>query len=237
MAEPRNVLGLIPARGGSRGFPQKNLALLAGRPLISHTIGAARSSRSLTRVVVSTDNDKIARAAKEAGAEVPFLRPPELATDTATALEVIRHAVEYFEAEGWNPEAIVYLQPTSPLRRVHHIDQAVDTLWQKEADSVVSVVELPHNFSPLSVMTLDEQGFLKPYDPGGASVLRRQDKPRLWARNGPAVLALRRETVMELNTLYGPKTLPLVMDQWDSIDIDSSDDLAMAEWALSRRED
>ena len=232
----RGVLGLIPARGGSKGIPRKNLAPLAGRPLIAHTIAAALASTRLDRVVVSTDDPEIAAVAREQGAEVPFLRPADLADDAAPALAVIRHAISTLDAQGWRTEAVAYLQPTSPLRSAAHIDAALDLLLEQGADSVVSVVEVPHNFSPLSVMRRQDDGRLTPYqEPDGPAPLRRQDKPRLWARNGPAVLALTRRTALELGVLYGPRTLGLVMDRVDSLDIDEPLDLELAAWLLARR--
>jgi len=228
------VLGLIPARGGSKALPRKNLAPLAGRPLIAHTIAAALEAAGLERVIVSTDDEEIARVARTHGAEAPFLRPAELAEDASPAVAVMRHAVQWLEEnQGWRAGVVVYLQPTSPLRRAGHIDRAVELLWREEADSVVSVVEVPHSFSPVSVMRL-EDGLLRPYL-GETGPLRRQDKPRLYARNGPAVLAVKRDTVMQGEGPFGQLVLPLVMDAAESVDIDSAFDLELAEWLISRR--
>ena len=230
-----SILGLIPARGGSKGIPRKNLAPLAGRPLIAHTIAAGLKAGSIGRLVVSTDDPEIAGVARQQGAEVPFMRPAELAGDQAGALEVIQHAVQTLEAAGdWRADIVVYLQPTSPLRRAEHIDAAVALLMDESADSVVSVVPVPHNFNPTSVMKL-ENGLLKPFL-GEAGPLRRQDKPRVLARNGPAVLAVTRNTIMEQGALYGPRTLPLIMEPQDSLDIDTLFDLELAQWMLERRE-
>lgn len=235
MSEKPNILGLIPARGGSKGIPRKNLATLAGRPLIAHTIDAGLQAKSISRLIVSTDDDEIADVAKQHGAEVPFMRPAELAGDQTGALEVIQHALHTLEAaEGWRAEIVVYLQPTSPLRRAEHIDAAVELLLAKSADSVVSVVEVPHNFSPVSLMKL-EQGFLEPYL-GETGPLRRQDKPLLYARNGPAILAASRATLLEQNSLFGTRVLPLVMEQAASQDVDTPFDLELAAWLLDRRE-
>lgn len=228
------VLGLIPARGGSKGLAGKNLMPLAGRPLIAHTIAAALASRRLTRVVVTTDDPAIAEAARRAGAETPFMRPAELAADDTPALPVIRHALEWLDQSGWRAGAVAYLQPTSPLRRAEHIDAAVDLLFREKADSVVSVVEVPHNFNPVSVLRLTD-GVLRPFLPQGAGPLRRQDKPRALARNGPAVLVASRATILEQGVLYGPRTLPLVMSPQDSVDVDDAFDLELCEWLLARR--
>lgn len=229
-----NVLGVIPARGGSKSIPRKNLAPLAGRPLLAYTCEAARRSRRLTRVVLSTDDAEIAAVGRECGVPAPFTRPPALAGDETPMVEVLRHAVAWIEAhEGFATDAVVVLQPTSPLRRAEHIDAAVDLLLVTGADTVVSVVEVPHQFNPVSVVCLGAQGELRPYV-DGPLILRRQDKPRVYARNGPAVLAVRREQV-EQGRLYGPVVRPLEMSLADSVDIDTTDDLALAEFWLTRR--
>lgn len=234
MPEQTKILGLIPARGGSKGIPQKNLAPLLGRPLIAYTIAAGLRAGSISRLIVSTDDQNIAATAKDLGAEVPFLRPTELADDEASALSVVKHALAWLkEEEGWEPDAVVYLQPTSPLRSTQHIEAALELLISEQADTVVSVVEVPHNFNPESLMKL-ENGELKPFM-GDFGPFRRQDKPKVLARNGPAILALRRATVQDLNTLYGPRTLPLPMKQEDSLDIDGQFDLDLAAWILNRR--
>jgi CMP-N-acetylneuraminic acid synthetase len=231
-----NVLGLIPARGGSKSIPKKNVVPILGKPLIVYTIEAAQSSQRLSRTVVSTDDVEIAAVAKEWGAEVPFLRPPELARDDTPALPVIQHAVHHLEtAEGWRADMIAYLQPTSPLRRHVHIDAAIDLLISKAADSVVSVVPVPHQFSPVSIMCLEED-CLVPFLPEAAPLLRRQDKPEVYARNGPAVLVCTYETVMRQNRLYGKRTLPLLMEQEESVDVDTTFDLALVEWILRERQ-
>ena len=138
-----DVLGLIPARGGSKGVPRKNLAQVAGKPLLAWTVEAARAASELTRVVVSTDDDEIAA---EAGVEV-LRRPAELAADDAPMLEVVRHAVSEL-----GPDVVVLLQPTSPLRRAEHVDAAVRLLLESGADAVVSVVAVPHRYSPEALM-------------------------------------------------------------------------------------
>src|SRR5829696_3701443 len=183
------VLGVVPARGGSRGIPRKNLVEVGGRPLLAYTADAARASRRLSRTVLSTDDAAIATAGRQLGLDVPFMRPPELAVDDTPMLPVLQHAVTEAAKSGPAADIVVLLQPTSPLRRAEHIDAAVDLLEQSGADSVISVVEVPHQFNPVSVMRLDEDR-LHPFT-GGLTIARRQDKPRVFARNGPAVLAVR----------------------------------------------
>jgi len=183
-----NVLGVIPARGGSKAIPTKNLAPLCGRPLLAYTGDAVNESKKLTRTIVSTDDERIAECARSLGLEVPFIRPSTLAGDDAPMLPVLQHAIRVMREHGFESDIVVLLQPTSPLRRGQHIDAAIDRLQRVRGDSVVSVVEVPHQFNPVSVMRVDE-GLLKPFLEASAPT-RRQDKPRLYARNGPAVLAV-----------------------------------------------
>jgi CMP-N-acetylneuraminic acid synthetase len=226
------TLGVIPARGGSKGIPQKNLAMLCGRPLLAYTADAARRSASLTRVIVSTDDGAIGDAARALGLEVPFLRPAALAADEMPMLPVLQHAVAAMADHGFRAEVVVLLQPTSPLRRSEHIDAAVELLDRSGADSVVSVVEVPHQFNPLSVLRLDDER-LRPFLEG-PSVAGRQNKPRVLARNGPAVLATRVAT-LDRGSLYGDDCRPLLMSAEDSLDVDTAWDLSLAELLLGAR--
>jgi CMP-N-acetylneuraminic acid synthetase len=226
------VLGMVPARGGSKGIPHKNLRMVAGRPLLAYTADAARGSRRLSRTIVSTDDEGIAEAARTLGLEVPFMRPSDLATDEAPMLPVLQHAAREMAQRGCAADAIVLLQPTSPLRRAEHIDAAIELLERTGADSIVSVIEVPHQFSPVSIMRL-EDGHLRPYE-DGPLVTRRQNKPRLYARNGPAVLAVRTR-VLEGGSLYGDDCRPYVMPAADSLDVDTPDDLRLVELVLSTR--
>jgi CMP-N,N'-diacetyllegionaminic acid synthase len=214
-----DVLGLIPARGGSKGISRKNLALVGGKPLLTWTVEAAQSARELTRVVVSTDDDEIAEAA---GVETLW-RSPALAADETPMLDVVRHAIAELR-----PRVVVLLQPTSPLRRAEHIDAAVRLLLESEADAVVSVVEVPHRYRPDSLMDVVN----------GRVVARglartRQDKPQVFARNGPAVLALRADRVGD--DLYGGDCRPYVMDERDSLDVDTPFELELADLLLRSR--
>ena len=219
-----NVLALIPARGASKAIPRKNLAPLAGRPLLAWTIDAASESEAVTRVFVSTEDDEIAEVTRGLGAYV-LQRPPELASDETPMRAVIDHAL----GELGQPDLLVLLQPTSPLRRSDHIDEAVRLLLDSDVDCVVSVVEVPHRFGPESLMALDG-GRLVPL---GESAARRQDKQVVYARNGPAVLALRPEGLGD--DLYGGECRPYVMRPEDSVDVDEPFDLKLAEFLLARR--
>lgn len=223
-----NVLGVIPARGRSKGIPNKNLAPVGGRPLLAYTVDAAKASATLTRTIVSTDDERIAECAKSLGVDV-LMRPAALAADDTPMLPVLQHAIETMRAGGFNTDIVVLLQPTSPLRRADHIDAAVDWLQRTRGDSVVSVVAVPHQFNPVSVMRVDE-GWLKPFF-DGPTATRRQDKPPAYARNGPAVLAVHAR-VIEGGSLYGNESWPLIMTPEESIDIDTPEDLRFAEYLI-----
>jgi CMP-N,N'-diacetyllegionaminic acid synthase len=219
-----DILALIPARGGSKGIPNKNLAELAGKPLLAYAIEAANESRHRPRTVVSTDSDTIAGVAAELGAEVVH-RPAALAADETPMRDVVDHALR---ALG-RFDVLVLLQPTSPLRRAEHVDEALQLLLDSGADSVVSVVEVPHRYRPDSLMALDD-GRLVPL---GASARRRQDKALVYARNGPAILALRPDRISE--DLYGGDCRPYVMSPEESVDVDEPFDLQLAEFLAARR--
>lgn len=223
------ILGLIPARGGSRGIPGKNLTPLGGRPLIAWTIAAACAAK-LDRVVVSTDDAEIAETSRMHGADAPFLRPAELAGDETPALPVIAHALDELEQQdSWCADAVAYLQPTSPFRTESDIDAAIALLKDGDTDTVVSVIPVPHNMLPSSLMQERPDGSLDFLAPPGERRFRRQDKnERLLARNGPAILLLR-AAVVQSGRLYGDRIRPLVMDRLRSLDIDAPADLELAE--------
>jgi CMP-N,N'-diacetyllegionaminic acid synthase len=228
------ILGLIPARGGSKAIPRKNIAPLAGRPLLAYTCDAAAHSKRLTRVILSTDDPAIAEVGRQYDVESPLLRPGKLAADDTPILPVIQHALNWLaEHESYIPEVVVLLQPTSPLRRAEHIDAAVDILLESGADTVVSVMAVPHNFTPASLMRLEEGRLVSLEE--GPLILRRQEKPRIYARNGPAVLAVRRE-IVEGGRLYGDVVRPFEMSAADSVDVDGPLDLALAEFWLNRQQ-
>jgi CMP-N,N'-diacetyllegionaminic acid synthase len=214
-----DVFGLIPARGGSRG---KNLWPLAGKPLLAWTVEAAQASSTVTRIVVSTDSNEVAAAARELRAEV-LPRPAELARDETPTRAVIQHVLD----ELGGCDVLVLLQPTSPLRKPEHIDESVQLLLETGADSVLSVVEVPHQFRPISLMAIEE-GRLIPLVADAPT--RRHDKPVVYARNGPAVLALRPDRLGD--DLYGGDCRPYLMELRDSIDIDEPYDLELAECLL-----
>jgi len=223
------ILAVIPARGGSKGIPRKNLAPLGGRPLLSYTCHSALASKTLTRVILSTDDAAIARAGRAFGVETPFLRPKSLSSDHAPMVDVLKHALIELARHGDDFDVVVVLQPTSPFRTAAHIDATVKALLRSKADSAVTVVSVPHNMSPDSALTMTN-GRLLPFRKG-KPVLRRQDKKTYVARNGPAVLAVRAELVLS-GALYGREVVGISMTALESIDIDGPDDLRLAEAIL-----
>ena len=232
-SDPMRILGLVPARGGSKGVPGKNVRPLAGHTLLEYTARAARESGVLDRVVLTTDSPEIADAGRRAGLEVPFMRPVMLAADETPMVPVIEHALTEVSRDGWSPDIVVLLQPTSPLRRPDHIRDAVAMLRDTGADSVVTVVEVPRHLSPDYVRRI-VGGRLEPFLPDGARVTRRQDARPAYSRDG-TVYAFRRSTIEKTGGIYGDDCRPLLIDARDSLSIDSPADWDAAERLLAAR--
>jgi CMP-N,N'-diacetyllegionaminic acid synthase len=228
-----NVLGLVPARGGSKGLPGKNVRPLHGRPLLAFAADAARASGVIDRVVLSTETEDIAAVGRAAGLETPFLRPAHLAADDTPMLPVIEHAVDTLAADGWTADIIVLLQPTSPLRTGAHVRRSVEMLRDTGADSVVGVIEVPRHLSPDYVMRVDE-GTLVPFLPGGERVTRRQDARVAYVRDG-TVYTFWRKTLVEQRSIYGRNCRPMIVDPTESLTIDDAKDWEEAERRLAAR--
>jgi CMP-N,N'-diacetyllegionaminic acid synthase len=225
------VLGLIPARAGSKGVPGKNVRLLAGKPLIQYTIESALAARRLARVVVTTESSDIAELARRLGAEVPFTRPEALARDESPMLPVVLHALAALEAAGDRFDAVCLLQPTCPLRRPEAIDGCIDLLERSGADSVVSVLDVPARYHPRWVFLEQGDGSLAPAI-AGALPSRRQDLPPARHRDG-SIYVTGRTALLEHGTLYGARMLGWPMDPAQSVNIDDADDWARAERLLA----
>lgn len=223
-------LAIVPARAGSKGVPGKNIRPLVGRPLLAYTAEAAAQSAVVDRLILSTDSSEIADVGRRHGLEVPFLRPASLAADDTPMLAVIEHALSILEADGWRPDIVVLLQPTSPLRRPDHVRAAVELLRASGADSVVSVVELPRHHSPDYVMRIDD-GLLRPFVDGGGRLTRRQDARPAYARDG-TVYACRRSTIERFASIYGDDCRPIVIPAAESLSIDTPADWVEAERRL-----
>ncbi len=233
------MLGVITARGGSKGLPGKNLRELAGKPLIAHTIEAAHESKSLDRLILSTDAADIAATARQYGCDVPFLRPADLATDETSHLPVLQHAVAWLrDRDRYEPEAVMILQPTSPLRRATDIRESIALLERSGADSVVSVSEVPAHYNPMRMLRVDARGFASLFvggEPVRRRINRRQDMPQAWTMNG--AIYLFRTAVLGASepSLYGERTAAYAMPEEFGISIDSLDDWTHAEHVLRVR--
>ncbi|MEN1989186.1 acylneuraminate cytidylyltransferase family protein [Paenibacillus hubeiensis] len=221
-------LAVIPARGGSKGLPGKNIRLLNGKPLIVYSIEAALKSGCVTRVVVSTDDESIADVARHAGAEVPFLRPAELATDEAKSIDVLRHAVQFVEENGQQYDCILLLQPTSPLRRAGDIKEAMNQFLQSGADSLQSVT--PARTHPYLLRLRSDTGQMSPYVVAEAHA-RRQDLTALYELNG-ALYLMKRDLLIKQEQIVGASNQGFVMPPERSVDIDTLWDFRLAEWML-----
>lgn len=232
------VLGIITARGGSKGVPGKNLKLLGGKPLLAYTVEAAVDT-AVDRLILSTDDPKIADAGRALGCDVPFMRPPELARDETPHLPVIQHAVRWLqEQQGYLADVVVTLQPTSPLRSAIDISGALRMLELSGADSVVSVTEVSPHAHPMRMLRLDARGEATLFvtgDPVRKRINRRQDMPPAFVMNG-AVYACRTHVLFGNDpSLYGNRVVAYPMPADRSISIDSFEDWAEAEAALARQ--
>lgn len=229
----KNVLALVTARQGSKGVRGKNVKLLGGRPLIAWSIEAARESPSVGRIVTSTDHQEIASVAKRWGSEVPFLRPHSLAGDASPHIETVSHALEWLEnQEGYRPEYVLLLQPTSPLRTPEDIEAAIAIAGERDADGVVGVVEANHH--PLLTHRITEEGTLSSFVPTETDYLRRQDLPTAYALNG-AIYLNRREALLREQTFLPHRTYPYVMPPERSLEIDTPWDFSLVELVLRAR--
>jgi N-acylneuraminate cytidylyltransferase len=219
-------LVVIPARGGSKGVPRKNVKKLAGKPLINYTIEIARKIFDDEIICVSTDDREIKKVAEQQGLKVPFLRPKHLASDTTGMREVLQHALEYYEKERYQIDTVILLQPTSPLRRIKHVKEAIE-LYKQGLDRVVSVKETSANPYYL-LYEENEQGYLEKCKKGNFK--RRQDCPKVWEVNG-AVYVINAESLRR-DDYKNKKVVKYEMDELSSIDIDTKLDWAIAEKLL-----
>ena len=223
-------LALIPARGGSKGIPRKNIALVGGKPLLAWTIESALKANCIERVIVSTDDEQIAQVARDLGAEVPFLRPAELARDDTPGVDPLLHAVEWLAAhENYFPEWLILLQPTSPLRSSDDIEAAFALALDRHADAVVSTT--PACIHPFWTKKIDETGRLSDFVASNKSETRRQDLPPAYAPNG-AIYLIRRESLLAARNFFGDQTYAYVMPEERSLDLDTAWDLHLADLIL-----
>lgn len=227
------ILGVITARGGSKGVPRKNIRPLGGRPLVAWTAEVALQARLLTRCILSTDDVEIAEVGRAAGLEVPFMRPAELTTDRTPTLPVLQHAVTALEASGDRYDAICLLQPTSPFRPPGLIDACIERFVVSGADSALTVLPVPPEYNPHWVYVLTPTGDLVLATGETSPIARRQDLPAAFHREG-SVYVVRRDVLMERNSLYGARVVGLEVDAARSVNIDTVADWERAEMMVGQ---
>lgn len=223
------ILVIIPARGGSKGIPHKNIKPLNGKPLIHYTIDTARQIVSDEDICVSTDDSEIIKCVENYGLNVPFVRPAELASDTAGTYEVLIHALDFYEKQGRNYDIVLLLQNTSPFRTVNHIKDALK-LYRSDVDMVVSVKECPAN-PYYNLFEEDNAGYLH-ISKGDGTIFRRQDAPKVYEYNG-AIYIMKVETLKKTHMHKMKKRVKYVMDDLTSFDLDTMWDWQMAESLLN----
>ncbi|SEK59296.1 cytidylyltransferase domain-containing protein [Ectothiorhodospira marina] len=221
------LLALIPARGGSKGIPRKNIKPLAGKPLLGWTIDVARQAGSIDRIVVSTEDEEIAALARDLGAEVPFMRPAALSADDTPGIEPVIHALEQLPEVDW----VLLLQPTSPLRAAEDIEGIVQLCLEREAPSAVSVTAVDKH--PYWMYQRDEKDRLEPMIPDQPAITTRQELPPTYVLNGALYLA-RRDWLLEQRRFVGPDTLGYVMPPERSVDLDTPRDWDWVEFLIER---
>lgn len=222
------ILGIIPARGGSKGVPNKNIKLLGGKPLIAYTIESAMESKMLTDCIVSTDSEQIAETAKAYGAKVPFMRPAELATDTAKSIDVVLHALDALQEQGNRYDAVVLLQPTNPFRPNGFIDDAIQKFTSGGYDTLISLLPVPHEYNPHWVFVPDAQGMLKLATGEEEIISRRQDLPPAFFRDGSIYITFI-EVLKNKKSFYGNKLGYIEANPKCHVNIDTPADWERAE--------
>ena len=229
------ILGIIPARVGSKGVPNKNIKHLDGKPLMAYTSEVALKSKFLDKVIVSTNDNKIAEVSRSLGLEVPFMRPDNLAEDASPTLPVVKHALSFYKELGEEFDAVCILQVTSPTRTLNFLDQCLEKFISNEPDSLISVLEIPHHFNPHWVFKENEAGNLSISTGEKKIIARRQELPNAFYRDG-SVYITKSEVLLEENSLYGDKIAYLVNPLKDNINIDTMEDWINAEKYLKKND-
>lgn len=225
------ILGIIPARGGSKGIPGKNIKLLGGKPLLAYTAESAKASKLLDRVILHTDDPDIIAKGKNCELEIPFIRPEFLAGDTTTSLEVVEHALKFFKDEGEDYDAVCLLQPTTPFRKAGLIDEAIEKFIDGNFDSLISVRQVPSEFNPHWIFE-EKNGRLRLATGESEIIPRRQELPKAYHRDG-AIYITKTSVILEQNSLYG-KNIGFI-DTTGSlyVNIDTPEDWEKAEKMLA----
>ncbi|WP_111672145.1 acylneuraminate cytidylyltransferase family protein [Algoriphagus litoralis] len=227
------ILGLIPARGGSKGIPGKNIKSLAGQPLLAYTLNSARESSLLTKVILSSDDAEIIQVARQLNLEVPFVRPSDFASDAAPTLPVIIHALQFFEEQGQQFDAVCLLQVTSPFRRPGMVDEAIQRFIDTRADSLISVLPVPHEFNPHWVFEPGSNGLLEIATGEKTIIPRRQDLPPAYFRDGSIYLT-KTAVLLNQHSLYGEKIAHILGDPERYVNLDTMKDWEKAESLITK---
>ncbi|WP_341214778.1 acylneuraminate cytidylyltransferase family protein [uncultured Wocania sp.] len=222
------ILGLIPARGGSKGIPNKNRKVLNGKPLLQYTIEAALCSKLLSRVVFSSEDETLIKLAKSMKVDVPFVRPSKFSKDNSGTLEVVQHAIKKLADEGETYDAVCLLQVTNPFRTSEFIDEAIKKFKTSGADTLLSVLKVPHEYNPHWTFKVSKSGHIKLATGENQIIKRRQDLPDAYHRDG-AIYLIKTDTILKQNTLYG-KTISYIESNPNRyINIDTAKDWDKAE--------
>ena len=230
MYKNKKIIAIIPARGGSKGIPNKNIVDLCGKPLIQYSIDAAQNSKYIDKVIVSTDSEKIAEVSRKCGANVPFLRPESISGDVARSSEVVIHGIDFLkENYGDEYDYVILLQPTSPLRTAKHIDKAIELCINSDSSSLVSVKEVNEN--PIIMRTIENNKLNEVLKFDGDN-LRRQDLPKFYIFNG-AIYITTVDFIKDNMVFVDDNTLPFIMEEQVSIDIDNMIDLKVVEYIIN----
>ncbi|MAN85666.1 MAG: acylneuraminate cytidylyltransferase [Algoriphagus sp.] len=227
------ILGLIPARGGSKGIPGKNIKALGGKPLLAYTFDSAQESKLLSKVILSSDDSDIIAVANQIGLEVPFTRSENLANDQSPTLPVIAHALRFFEEKGEKFDAVCLLQTTYPFRRKGLIDDAIKEFIRTDAEALVSVLPVPHEFNPHWVFEPGQNGFLEIATGEKQIIPRRQDLPTSFFRDG-AIYITKSEVILSKNSILSEKLAYIVGDESRYVNLDTFDDWKKAEILVNK---
>lgn len=228
------ILAIIPARGGSKGVPEKNIKLLDSKPLLSYTTEIAMQSKLLTEVIVSSEDDKIITIAESLGVKVPFVRPNELAQDNTPTIDVILHALDWYKSQNIFFDAVCLLQVTSPFRTAAFLDKAIEKFTQADADSLVSVQQVPHEFNPHWTFEINDAGNLKIATGETEIISRRQELPMAYHRDG-SIYITKTKVLLEQRSLYGKSTAFIESNPEMYVNIDTMDDWDKAEMMVKNK--
>ncbi len=236
MENHKKFIAIIPARGGSKRFPGKNIYPLNGKPLISYAIEATKGIKSIDRVIVSTDNAEIAEVAKRYGAEIPFMRPDNLAIDSSPTIDTLTYTVQRLDDEGYHADYVVLLQPTSPLISSNYIDEAIGLAIENNADSVVAVVEVNNLNHPYNIREIKEDGTIKFWQDKlhYEYIVKPKEKPKFYYAGGVWVSSF--QTLIGERKLEGKNNYPLIIPDLAALDVDYKEDLELIEAIIKVRD-